>query len=107
VTGTKSGGTATGQDLYLQLYSTIKPNKKELNDILACTIQSIIHQAVMSLSYDSLAVRRKRMATERALNNGDPLIVKKKARGTKTATKTNPTSNDTPKVSLFPIQCHK
>jgi hypothetical protein len=34
----------------------------------------------MSLSSDSLALRRKRTATERAENNGDPLAVKKKAR---------------------------
>ena len=34
----------------------------------------------MSLSFESLALRRKRTATERAENNGDPLVVKKKAR---------------------------
>lgn len=34
----------------------------------------------MSLSSDSLALRRKRTATERAENNGDPLVAKKKAR---------------------------
>jgi hypothetical protein len=34
----------------------------------------------MSLSYESLTLRRKRTATDRALNNGDPLVVKKKAR---------------------------
>ena len=33
----------------------------------------------MSLSSDSLALRRKRTATERAENNGDPLIAKKRA----------------------------
>ena len=34
----------------------------------------------MSLSADSLNLRRKRKATERAQNNGDPLVAKKKAR---------------------------
>lgn len=34
----------------------------------------------MSLSVESLGFRRKRTATERAENNGDPLVVKKKAR---------------------------
>ena len=34
----------------------------------------------MSLSFDSLALRCKCTATERAENNGDPLIAKKKAR---------------------------
>jgi hypothetical protein len=34
----------------------------------------------MSFSSDSLALRRKRTATERAENNADPLVVKKKAR---------------------------
>ena len=34
----------------------------------------------MSLSSDSLALRRKRTATERAENKGDPLVAKKKAR---------------------------
>ena len=34
----------------------------------------------MSLSAESLNLRRKRIATERVLNNGDPLVVKKKAR---------------------------
>ena len=33
----------------------------------------------MSLSADSLALRRKRTATERAINNGDPLVARKKA----------------------------
>ena len=33
----------------------------------------------MSFSFDSLALRRKRTATERAENNGDPLVAKKKA----------------------------
>ena len=34
----------------------------------------------MSLSAESLNLRRKRIATDRALNNGDLLVVKKKAR---------------------------
>lgn len=34
----------------------------------------------MSLSSESLALRRKRTATERAENNGDPLAASKKAR---------------------------
>jgi hypothetical protein len=34
----------------------------------------------MSLSADSLVLRRKRKATERAETNGDPLVAKKKAR---------------------------
>ena len=34
----------------------------------------------MSLSADSLALRRKRTATERVANNGDPLAARKKAR---------------------------
>ena len=34
----------------------------------------------MSLSAESMALRRKCTATNRAENNGDPLVVKKKAR---------------------------
>lgn len=34
----------------------------------------------MSFSSESLALRRKRTATERAENNGDPLVANKKAR---------------------------
>lgn len=34
----------------------------------------------MSFSFDSLSLRRKRTATERAENNGDPLVARKKAR---------------------------
>ena len=34
----------------------------------------------MSLSSDSLALCRKHTATERAENNGDPLVAKEKAR---------------------------
>jgi hypothetical protein len=34
----------------------------------------------MSFFADSLALRRKRTATERAESNGDPLVAKKKAR---------------------------
>lgn len=34
----------------------------------------------MSLSSDSVAFCRKRTATKRALNNADPLVVKKRAR---------------------------
>jgi hypothetical protein len=33
----------------------------------------------MSLSVESLALHHKRTATDRAENNGDPLVVKKKA----------------------------
>jgi len=52
----------------------------------------------MSLSSDSLALRRKRTATERALNNADPLVVKKKARqatniASLTVAKPNPPNN--------------
>jgi hypothetical protein len=47
----------------------------------------------MSLSSDSLALRRKRTATERAENNGDPLVAKKKARE---AAKSNLVSNRAP-----------
>jgi len=54
----------------------------------------------MSLSYDSLALRRKRTASERALNNGDPLVVKKKAREA-ISTPTAEPSIDSPKVSRF------
>jgi hypothetical protein len=34
----------------------------------------------MSLSADSLGLRRKRTTSDRAANNADPLVVKKKAR---------------------------
>jgi hypothetical protein len=34
----------------------------------------------MSLSADSLGLHRKRTATDHAANNGDPLVVRKKAR---------------------------
>lgn len=34
----------------------------------------------MSLLSDSLPIHRKRTATDRAENNGDPLVAKKKAR---------------------------
>ena len=34
----------------------------------------------MSLSAESLNLRRKRTATERVMNNGDPLVVRKRAR---------------------------
>ena len=39
----------------------------------------------MSLSSESLNLRRKRTATERAINNGDPLVVRKRAREATTA----------------------
>ena len=52
----------------------------------------------MSLSSDSVALRHKRTATERALNNADPLIVKKKARQ---ADVTVAKPNNGPKVSHF------
>lgn len=55
----------------------------------------------MSLSFDSVALRRKRTATERALNNADPLVVKKKARQAGvTVAKSNPPNNG-PSVSHF------
>ena len=47
----------------------------------------------MSLSSDSLALRRKHTATERAENNGDPLVAKKKARE---AAKAPPVRTPTP-----------
>jgi len=66
----------------------------------------------MSLSSDSLALRRKRTATDRAMNNGDPLVVKKKAReavqsdtAVPTAAKPAPTSEKGPNVSFLPSQC--
>jgi hypothetical protein len=51
-----------------------------LNVIWSITIQSIIQHTPMSLSSDSVALSGKRTATEHALNNTDPLVVKKKAR---------------------------
>jgi len=41
--------------------------------------QSIQTSLPMSFFADSLALRRKHTATERAENNGDPLVIKKKA----------------------------
>ncbi len=55
----------------------------------------------MSLSSDSVALRRKRTATERALNNADPLVIKKKAhQAGVTHSKSNP-PNNSPIVSHF------
>jgi hypothetical protein len=42
----------------------------------------------MSLSAESLNLRRKRIATEHVMNNGDPLVVRKKARQAVQANKT-------------------
>ena len=65
--------------LYSTKFPLYKPNNESSNIILGLTIQSIIQHTHMSLSSDSVALRRKRTATERALNNADPLVVKKKA----------------------------
>ncbi len=46
----------------------------------------------MSLSAESLNLRHKRKATERAENNGDPLVAKKKARE---ASRTNKAATST------------
>ena len=60
----------------------------------------------MSLSADSTTLRRKRTATDRAEDNGDPLVIKKKARQ---AEKRNggaaPAARNGPKVSLYLIFC--
>ncbi|KAF8810406.1 hypothetical protein BYT27DRAFT_7209501 [Phlegmacium glaucopus] len=42
-------------------------------------MQSILKHISMSFSSDSLALHRKRTVTECAANNGDPLVVRKKA----------------------------
>ena len=78
-----------------------------MNVILGPSNQSILHQAVMSLSSDSLALRHKRTATEQALNNGDPLIVKKRAREATAIGKTATPTSNTPKVSLSSFLDHK
>jgi len=64
----------------------------------------------MSLSSDSLAPRCKHTATDQALNNRDPLVVKKKAReaiqpdtAVPTAAKPAPTSKKGPNVCFFPF----
>jgi hypothetical protein len=61
----------------------------------------------MSLSAESLNLRRKRIATERAINNGDPLVARKKARAVfqpsvtpRTATAAAPAPKDGANVSL-------
>jgi hypothetical protein len=59
----------------------------------------------MSLSSDSVALRRKRTATERALNNADPLVIKKKARKAGTVAKTNPPNNGPQVASLVSLRC--
>jgi hypothetical protein len=54
----------------------------------------------MSLSVESLALRRNHTATDRAENNGDPLVVKKKAR--KAARSNNaPAVKKGPSVSFY------
>jgi len=83
------------------IYDCTVPNSPYLNVILGPSIQSIHHQAVMSLSSDSLPLCCKRTATKRALNNGDHLIVKKRAREATAIGKTATPTSNTPKVSLF------
>ena len=57
----------------------------------------------MSLYSDSVALRHKHMATEHALNNADPLVIKKKAHQAGiTVAKTNPPNNG-PSVSLISV----
>ena len=53
----------------------------------------------MSLSSEFLAQRRKHTATDRAENNGDPLVIKKKAR--EAARSNAPTVKKGPSVSLY------
>ena len=43
-------------------------------------VDNVVQNTQMSFSYESTTNRHKRTATERADNNGDPLVVKKKAR---------------------------
>jgi hypothetical protein len=74
------GRAATGRGLYLTVQYQISLYKNWSKVILSLSTASITHQPAMSLFADSLSLRRKRTATERALNNADPLIVKKKAR---------------------------
>ncbi|KAF8150995.1 hypothetical protein B0H34DRAFT_825183 [Crassisporium funariophilum] len=50
----------------------------------------------MSLSVESLALRCKRTATDRAKNNGDPLVIKKKACG---AARSNPAVKKRPSLT--------
>ena len=55
----------------------------------------------MSLSFDSTTLRRKRTDTDRAENNGDPLVIKKKAReAEKRNDGAGPAARNRPKVSL-------
>lgn len=71
----------------------------------------------MSLSIESLVLRRKRTATDRAENNGDPLVVKKRAREAAksntaaptltrvaTAKKPAPTGKKGPNVSAYAFE---
>ena len=51
-----------------------------VNVIRKLPSQSNFQQISMSLSSESFALRRKRTATQRAENNGDPLAANKKAR---------------------------
>ena len=57
-----------------------KSNPPLANIIHILPSQSIPQGILMSLSSESLNLRRKRTATERAENNGDPLAANKKAR---------------------------
>jgi hypothetical protein len=54
----------------------------------------------MSFSSESLALRRKRTATERAENNGDPLAANKKARAA-AKSKAGPANSKTNVSSYF------
>jgi len=62
-----------------QSSSLRKEKKKTLSRHILKT-QSTQTKIPMSLSAESLNVRRKRIATERVTNNGDPLVARKRAR---------------------------
>src|SRR6266545_8312418 len=64
----------------------------QANIILNFAGPSILQGLPMSLSAESLNLRHKRKATERAENNGDPLVAKKKARE---ASRTNKAATST------------
>ena len=53
----------------------------------------------MSLSAESMALRHKHTATNHAENNGDPLVIKKKAR--EAARLNAPAVNKRPSVSSY------
>jgi hypothetical protein len=54
----------------------------------------------MSQSAESLSLRRKRTASERAISNGDPLVVKKKAREATGPTMAAPALKNSASVGL-------